>query len=92
MYKSILKMEKHEIFDLVEALYCYSTLHINGLGSDMHVLQSEIGGVFSPGCGYSESIVESDNFYYGEIDSDETAQNIWNRVKYVLDNRWDDMD
>lgn len=91
MRQSILAMEKHEIFELVEALYTFSILNHGGLHSDLYALQCEIGGYFSPGMGFSESNVEENNEFYNEIDEN-NVQHIWNRVQYVLDNRWEDMD
>jgi len=90
MRQSILKMEKHDIFELTEALYTFAVLNHSGMYSDLYALQCEIGQDFNPGIGWSESHTEANNEFYHEITED-NAQNIWNRVKYVLDNRWDDM-
>jgi hypothetical protein len=89
MRQSILQMEKHEIFDLVEALYTYAVLNHSGMRSELYSIQSDISSYFSPGMGWSESQVEEENIYYGEI-TDDNTQGIWNRAKYYLDNCWDD--
>lgn len=88
MKQSILAMEKHEIFDLTEALYTFAILNHGGLSSDLYRLQCEISSHFNPGMGFSESEVENNNMFYPEITED-NAQYIWNRIEYVLDNRWD---
>ncbi len=90
MKQSILQMEKHEIFDLTEALYVFAVLNHGGMYSDLYKLQCEVGTYFNPSPLLSFEEVENNN-YYSEIDED-NAQCIWNRVKYVLDNRWDEMD
>lgn len=87
MRESILKMDKHEIFELTEALYTFAVLHHSGMWSDLYALQCEISNHYSPGMGWSESDVEAENMYYHEITED-NARNIWNRVEYYLDNRW----
>jgi len=89
MRQSILAMEKYDIFELTEALYTFAILHNGGLWSDMYALQCDIGSYYSAGMGFSESKVEAENMFYHEITED-NAENIWNRVKYYLDNRWDD--
>lgn len=89
MKQSILKMEKHEIFDLVEALYTFAVLNHGGMYSDLYALQCEIGQHFSPGIGWSESETEENNMYYHEITED-NAKGIWDRCYYYLENRWDD--
>jgi len=90
MRQSILKMEKHEIFELTEALYTFAVLNHSGQWSDLYALQCKIGQYFNPSMGWSESETELSNEFYHEITED-NAQNIWNRVEYVLDYRWDDM-
>jgi len=89
MNQSILKLEKHEIFDLTEALYTFAILNHSGMWSELYSLQCQIGNYLSVGCGYSESDVEENNIYYHEI-TEENAPYIWNRIKYYLDNRWDE--
>jgi len=89
MRTPVLTMDKHEIFDLTEALYTFAVLNHSGMYSDLYALQCQIGTVFSPGMGWSESDVEENNMYYHEI-TEENAPLIWNRVEYYLDNRWDD--
>ena len=88
MKQSILKMDKHEIFELTEALYTFSILNHGGLWSDLYSLQCEISNYFKPSLGFSESEIENNNYFYSEINED-NARNIWNRIKYYLDNRWD---
>ncbi len=89
MKQSILQMEKHEIFELVEALYTFAVLNHGGMWSDLYSLQCQIGQQFNPGHGYSESQVELENEFYHEITED-NIQGVWNRVEYYLENRWDD--
>ena len=89
MRQSILQLDKHDIFELTEALYTFAILNHGGMWSDLYALQCEIGSYYSPGMGFSESQVENENMFYHEITED-NAENIWNRVKYYLDNRWDD--
>lgn len=89
MKQSILKLEKCEIWDLTEALYTYCILWHDGQYSDLYSLQCEIGQHFRPGMGFSESTVETENEFYNEI-TEENARNIWNRVLYYLENRWED--
>lgn len=91
MKQSILQMEKHEIFDLTEALHIFAVLNHSGMYSDLYRLQCEISTYFNPSPLLSFEEVENNNYYYSEITED-NAQCIWNRVKYVLDNRWDEMD
>jgi hypothetical protein len=87
--QSILKLDKHEIFDLTEALYTFAILNHSGMWSELYSLQCQISDYLSVGCGYSESDVEENNMYYPEI-TEENAPYIWNRIKYYLDNRWDE--
>lgn len=89
MRQSILAMDKHEIFDLTEALYTFAILNHSGMWSDLYALQCAISDYLSVGCGYSESDVEQNNPYYHEITED-NAQHIWNRVLYYLENRWEE--
>ena len=90
MNQSVLKLEKHEIFDLVEALYTFAILHHGGISSDLYSLQCEIGQIYKAGHGFSESDIEENNQYYPEITED-NARQIWDKVNYVLENRWEDM-
>lgn len=89
MRQSILKMEKHDIFELTEALYTFAVLNHSGMHSELYSLQCLVGQVFSPGHGYSESQVENENMFYHDITED-NATDIWRRVQYYIDNRWDD--
>ena len=89
MKQSILQMDKHEVFELTEALYTFAILNHNGLHSDLYALQCEIGQHYNPGHGYSESEVENENHYYHEITED-NIHGVWNRVNYYLDNRWEE--
>ena len=89
MRQSILAMDKHDIFELTEALYAFAILWHDGKWSNLYRLQCEIGNYYKAGCGFSESRIEQENLFYHEITKD-NAENIWNRVKYYLDNRWDD--
>ena len=88
--QSILLMDKCDIFELVEALYTYCILWHGGQASELYALQCEISNHYSPGIGFSESDVENENMYYHDINED-NARHIWNRVEYVLENRWNDM-
>lgn len=89
MRQSILAMEKHDIFELTEALYTFAILNHGGMHSDLYSLQCEIGQHYSAGHGFSESEIEEENIFYPEITED-NVRNIWNRVEYYLENRWDD--
>ena len=91
MKQSILQMDKHEVFELTEALYTFAVLNHSGMWSELYSIQCQVGEHFSPGMGWSESTVETENMFYHEITED-NIQGIWNRVEYVLDNRWEDMD
>ncbi len=91
MRQSILKMDKCEVWDLTEALYTFAVLNHSGIYSDLYALQCVVGNYFKPGMGWSESDTEDNNMFYHEL-TEENAGHIWNRVRYVLDNRWDDMD
>ena len=89
MKQSILAMDKHDIFELTEALYVFAILNHSGIRSDLYSLQCQIGHHYSAGMGFSESEVEENNQFYHEITED-NAQHIWNRVEYYLDNKWND--
>ena len=88
--QSILAMDSCEIFELTEALYTFCILWHSGQYSDLYALQCDIGSHFSPGMGFSESYVEENNSFYSEITLD-NAINIGNRLLYVIENRWDNM-
>jgi hypothetical protein len=88
--QSILAMQAHEIFDLVEACYTYTVLWHGGQWSDLYALQCEIGQSFKPRIGWLESQVEEENEFYPELNEDNIFQ-VWKRCGYVLENRWDDM-
>ena len=84
-------MDKCELFDLTEALYAYCVLNHSGMHSELYSIQSQISNHYEPSPSFSESEIESDNCFYGEI-TDDNASRIWTRLEYVLDNHWDDMD
>jgi len=88
MKQSILAMDKHDIFELTEALYTFCVLYHSGISSELYSISSQILSYYSPSRGFSESVVEQDNIFYPEITED-NAQYIWNRLEYYLDNRWD---
>jgi len=90
MRQSILKMDKHEIFELTEALYAYAILNHSGMHSELYGIQCEISTHYKPSMGFSESYTEENNEYYHEL-NDENVPTIWNKVEYVLNNRWEDM-
>lgn len=87
--RSILAMDKSEVFDLVEACYTFCILWHSGQASELYSLHCEIGQHFKAGYGYSESEVEENNEFYPEITEDNIFQ-IWARLEYYLENRWDD--
>lgn len=89
MRQSILQMDKNEIWELTEALYTFCILNHSGQNSELYKIQCQIGNVFSPSSSFSESKIESENMFYGEIE-EKNAPYIWNRLEYYLDNRWND--
>tara|TARA_R100000951_G_scaffold101420_1_gene92944 strand:- start:26137 stop:26409 length:273 start_codon:yes stop_codon:yes gene_type:complete len=89
MKQSVLQMDKHEVFELTEALYVFAILNHSGMSSDLYSLQCEISNHYNAGMGFSESEVEENNIFYHEI-TEHNARDIWNRVEYYLENRWND--
>lgn len=65
-------VNEENFMDAVEALYTWLILNHEGQGSEKYELQCRMN--YNPGMGFSESRVEAENYFYGEINEDNYLQ------------------
>ena len=82
----MLKIDNDNYFDVAEALHCWLTLNHRGISSVEYYLLCK--SEFKPGYFWSESQVETENYYYNEID-DSNFERLFNELETFLENKED---